>query len=748
MAEEQNNTQENKNSALEKVREYPLAPGAYYGYQEEDVHLRDYLQVILRRKWLVITFFIAVVTTVTLGTFMMKPQYKSTVSIKIDKENPNILTFKDVYAVERPEEDYYQTQYKILKSRNLARRVIRQMKLDMNPEFAGQKPVIAQAASFLKKEPFSKEDGIDSSLIDSFLGRIEVAPQQKSRLVNVSFSSYDPQLSAKVTDALAKSFIDLNIESKFEATQQAREWLEKQLELMKAKVEQAEEKLNQYASKNEILFLETSIDKEGRSGSENIMTSKLSELSTAMTAATSDRIQREALYSELRSGDPESSSLVMGNPLILSLKKDYAGLESEYNQNLKTYKPDYPKMVKLKELTEQIKKRIDTETKKIVSSTRKDYESALKRESYLKAAFDKQKQAALDLNERSVQYQILKREADTNKELYSGLLQRLKETGISASLTASNIQVLDRAEIPGSPFKPKKAVNILLSLIVGLFGGVGLAFFAEYIDNTVKTPEDVEKKILMPSLGLVPLYKDQDNNNKLPVEFITFSDTKSLVSEAYTSIRTFLLFSTAGKPPKVMMVTSSRREEGKTTTSINTAISLTKSDSRVLLIDADMRRPRIHKTFKLSNTLGLSSFLSGNEEFSASLIKQTKISGLDVMTSGPIPPNPAELLGSYRLRDLIKDLYPLYDFIIFDTPPIIGLADAAITSTQTDGVILVVRSGETPKEAVQQAKKILESVNAKVLGVVLNGINESNLKYGNYSYYQYYYHNDNSTDDK
>ena len=220
------------------------------------------------------------------------------------------------------------------------------------------------------------------------------------------------------------------------------------------------------------------------------------------------------------------------------------------------------------------------------------------------------------------------------------------------------------------------------------------------------------------------------------------------MSEAYTSIRTFLLFSTAGKPPKVMMVTSARREEGKTTTSINTAISLTKSDSRVLLVDADMRRPRMHKTFKVSNTSGLSSFLSGNEEFSASLIKHTNIPGLDVMTSGPLPPNPAELLSSYRLRDLIEGLYPFYEFIIFDTPPIIGLADAAITSTQTDGVIMVVRSGETPKEAAQQAKKILESVNAKVLGVVLNGINESNLKYGNYSYYQYYYQNDASTDDK
>ena len=748
MAEEQNNIQEDNNRALDKLREYPLAPSTYYGLQEEEIHLRDYLHIILRRKWIVITFFIAVVTTVTLGTFMMKPQYKATVSIKIDKENPNILTFKDVYAVERPEEDYYQTQYKVLKSRNLARRVIRQMKLDMNPEFAEQKTGIAQASPFLKKERLSKEDGIDSDLTDSFIKRIEVSPQQKSRLVNVSFSSYDPLLSARVTDAIANSFIDLNIESKFEATQQAREWLEKQLEIMKAKVEQAEEKLNEYASKNGILFVETTVDKEGKSGSENIMTKKISELSTEMTTATSDRIQREALYNEIRSGDPESSSLVMGNALVLSLKKDYAALESEYNQNLKIYKPDYPKMVKLRELTEQIKKKIDAETKKIITSTKKDYEAALRRESYLKSAFEKQKRETLDLNERSVQYQILKREADTNKELYNGLLQRLKETGISASLTASNIQILDRAEVPKGPFKPKKVLNILLSLIVGLFGGVGLAFFAEYLDNTVKTPEDVEKKILMPSLGLVPLYKNTDSTRNLPVEFITHSDTKSLMSEAYSSIRTFLLFSTAGKPPKVMMVTSARREEGKTTTSINTAISLTKSNARVILIDADMRRPRLHKAFKASNAMGLSSFLSGNEEFSESLIQRTKIPGLDIMPAGPLPPNPAELLGSFRLRDLIDGLYTLYDFILFDTPPILGLADAAITSTQTDGVILVVRSGETPKEAAQQAKKVLESVNAKVLGVVLNGINESNMKYGNYSYYQYYYQNDNSTDAK
>lgn len=744
MAEGHNNIrqEENKSRALDKPREYPLSPSSYYAYPEEEIHLRDYLQVILRRKWIVLTFFIAVVTTVTIGTFMMKPQYKSTVAIKIDKENANILMFKDVYAVERPEEDYYQTQYKILKSRNLAKRVIRQMKLDSNPEFVGKKAEV-KTASFLKQESFLKEDGVDSSLVDSFIDRITVSPQQKSRLVNVSFVSYDADLAAKVTDSIARSFIELNIESKFEATQQARDWLEKQLESMKAKVEQSEEKLNEYAAKNEIIFLN---QENKNNDSENIVTRRLSELSTQLTAATSDRISKEALYNEIRSGDPESSSLVMGNSLILSLKKDLAVFESEYNQNLKIYKPDYPKMVKLQELIDQLHKKLAGETKKIVSSIRKDYEAAQKRETYLSSAVEKQKQAALDLNNRSVQYQILKRENDTNKELYNGLLQRLKETGISASLTSSNIQVLDRAEVPQRPFKPKKTLNLLLSLIVGLFGGVGLAFFAEYLDNTIKTPEDVEKRIFMPSLGIVPLYNTKES--ALPVELISHSDTKSQLTEAYTSLRTFLLFSTAGKPPKVMMVTSARREEGKTTTSINTAISLTKSDAKVVIVDADMRRPRLHKTFKISNTSGLSSFLSGNVEFGNGLIKSTDIPGLDVLTSGPLPPNPAELLSSYRLRDLIDGLYPLYNFIIFDTPPILGLADAAITSTHTDGVIMVVKSGSTPKEAAQQAKRILESVNAKVLGVVLNAINESSLKYGYYSYYQYYSQNYGTNEDK
>jgi succinoglycan biosynthesis transport protein ExoP len=738
-----------KNRALDRPRQYPLTspqPLYYPPDAEEEVHLRDYLHVILRRKWIVITFLVAIVTTVTIATFMMKPLYKSTVTIKIEKENPNILAFKDIVSLERIEDDYYQTQYKMLKSRNLAKRVIRSLSLNTNPEFVPdlQKKESKTDNNLLKQDKPLEDDGISSGLIDSFIDRIDVSPLQKSRLVNVSFTSRDPELSAKVANAIGESFIGLNIESKFEATYQARIWLEKQLEIMKAKVEQAEEKLNEYAAKSEIIFLQK--DETGKgTDSENIITKKLSELSTDLTAATSERINREAHYREISSGDPESSSVVMSNPLISSLKKDYAALDSEYNEKLKIYKPDYPKQVRLKEHINQIKKKIDLETKRVILSVKKDYGIAVKRENNLKSAFEAQKKEALDLNQRAIQYQILKREADTNKELYNGLLQRLKETGVSATLTASNIQVLDRAEVPKMPFKPRKTMNIMLSIIVGLLGGIGLAFFTDYLDNTIKTPEDIEKRVYLPPLGLVPQYTNTDNNEALQkVEYIAHSDGRSPISEAYRSIRTFLLLSTGGKPPRVMTVTSPARDEGKTTTVINTAISLTKSDVKVLIIDADMRKPRLHRIFDLDNSIGLSAFLSGNVEFGDGLIKASDIRNLDIITSGPIPPNPAELLSSYRFTDLIHSLYPLYNFIIIDTPPVMGISDPLIVSSQTDGVIMVVKSGKTPKEAAQEARRMLEGVNAKILGVVLNSVSQSNMRYSYYyNYYKYYYTDEN-----
>jgi succinoglycan biosynthesis transport protein ExoP len=728
-----------REKALDKPRQYPvgpLQPPYYSPGGEEEIHLREYLQILLRRKWIVITFFLVVVATVTIGTFLKIPIYKSTIAIKIEKERPNFVVSEGVVGVDLNEENYFQTQCKVLKSRNLAKRIIRLLGLDTDPEFAptpkNERNKSDVNTFLVNNKPFEEE--INPKLVSNFIDRIDVSPVQRSNLVNVSFMSSNPELAAKVADAIGESFIELNIESRFEATHKAREWLQGQIDVLKGKLEQAEEKLNDYASKNGIIFLE---EKEKGIEGENIVTKKLSELSTDLTEAMADRMRKEGIYKAIRSGELESSSVVMSNPLIMELKKTLATLESEYNQNIKTYKPYYPKVMKLKGQIEQIKKKIDLETRKIVTSVKKDYDAAKNRENYLRSALDAQKKEALNLKELSVQYQILKREVDTNRELYNGLLQKLKETGVSETLKECNIEVIDKAEVPKMPYKPNKRLNIILAMITGLFGGIGLAFLSEYIDNTIKSPEDVEKRVYLPSLGLIPSYTSKEENT--PVEYITHVDTKSPITEAYCTLRTFLLLSTGGRPPRIMAVTSPQREEGKTTTVINTAISFAKSNEKVLIIDADMRKPRLHKVFDIDNTKGLSTYLSGIEELTEDLIKETQIPNLNVIPSGPTPPNPAELLSSPKLKELLNSLF-LYNFIIFDTPPALGIPDAIILGPQTDGVIVVAKSGKTTKEAALESKKVLEAVGAKILGIVLNSVEKSAMRYSHYyNYYRYYY---------
>ncbi|MEW6002611.1 MAG: polysaccharide biosynthesis tyrosine autokinase [Nitrospirota bacterium] len=731
------------NTNLQRVNELPLSFPKYQieEAEEEEVHLRDFLHVLLRRKWTAITFFLVVVTTVLIGTFMKVPIYRATVAVKIDKENPQVLKFQDIYGIERVEEDYYQTQYKILKSRNLAKRVIRSVKLDENAEFVDTNKLSQKVATGITETSVKQnfEEDVNPQIVDGFLGRVTVTPEQKSRIVRVSFDSQSPELSADVANGIAKSYIQFNIESRFEATQQARDWLEKQLQDMKAKVERSEEALNKYAADNKIIFLT-----EGRTGEtkesegQNIITRKLAELSTELVQATSDRIAKEASYIEAHQSEGALISRVLNDPLIQTLKKDLASKEAEYSQLSKIYKPDYPKMVRLKKEISQIEARIDAETTKMLSSIKKDYRAAQKREASLKSTLETYQKEALGLNDKMVQYQILKREADTNRELYNGLLQRLKETGVSANLTTSNIQVLDWAEIPRTHHKPRKTLNLLMAIITGLFGGIGLAFFVEYLDNTVKTPEDVEKRISLPSLGVVPNLGKQGERN---ISMITFEDKKSPLSEAFRSIGTYIQFSSPLKPPQTMLVTSPRKGEGKTNIAINLGITLARTYGKGIIIDSDMRNPRLHKIFNMDNSKGLSAYLTGHLEFDG-LIQNTKIENFDLITAGIIPPNPSELLNSQRMKDLFYQLIPFYSFIIIDSPPILGLSDSLILSTIADGVILVVRAGSTPREAVLQSRKSLQGLNARILGVVLNDARQSDLKYGSYSYYYSYYYED------
>ncbi len=729
---------------------YQLSPPGYSypSYQEErEVNLRDYWKVIRKRQWIILAFFLIAIITTAIGTFTMQPIYRGTTTIQINKENPQIVDFKELFAVNRMDMDYYQTQYKLLESRSLARRVISSLKLSEHQEFLPQPETLFQKwkSSILSPirnlfaSPRPRKDSLESDketpLVNAFLSKLRIEPIRNSRLVRIHFDSNFPDLSSQVPNTLAAAYMQQNLETRFIATQQAKEWLTSQLDDLKAKVERADEALHAFGSKHDILSLEEK---------ENVTILRLTELNTALTKAESERMAKEALYKQMKDGNFDSIPSILENKLIMDLKQAYIQLEGQYMKLSESFKPEYPEMVRLQSQMQTIQKRLDAEIKKINTGIKNDYESSLRRESLLRDAFENQKVRAQEMKERAIQYNILKREADTNRELYKGLLQRMKEAGVSAGIMASNIQIVDQAEFPGKPYKPDKRNNLLLGAVVGLFLGVGLAFFFEFLDNTIKSSEDVEQLIRLPSFGMVPEISNDrrrraENGRPYPVELITFGHPKSMLSEAYRNIRTSILLSFSEKPPKKIAISSPNPAEGKTTTVINTGIALSQTGARVLIIDADMRKPKIHKVFDEENGSGLSNFLSGHAELE-SIIKKTEIPNLYYIPSGPLPPNPSELIGSNIFKNMMESLGKTFDYLVIDTPPVLGFADSVILSTSVDGVILVVLSGKTPREALQRAKEILYQINAKILGVVINRVDIQRSDYGYYYYeYQHYY---------
>jgi exopolysaccharide transport family protein len=740
---------------LDESYQLPPPPGYTYGpYQEEkEVHLRDYWKVVWKRRWIIVALFLIVLITTAVATFTMKPIYRGTISIQINKENPQVMDFKEVFSVNTWDLDYYQTQYKILESRTLAKRVIQNLKLSEHPDFQPGpetpfqkwksnilKPIFG-LFNFTKKTVASEKDSSESkketALISQFLGKLKIEPIRNSRLVKVHFDSNYPELCAQVPNALATNFIQQSVENRFTATEQVKEWLSKQLEDLKAKVERADEALQAFGLKYDIISLD---DKE------NVSLQRLTELNDTLTKAEADRMAKEALYKQTKDRNFEFSS-ILENKLIMDLKQAYIQLETQYMKLSDTFKPEYPEMVRLRSQMQSIQKRMDLELGKIIAAIKNEYELSLRKETLLRHAFDQQKAKVMEMKERSIQYNILKREADTNKELYKGLLQRMKETGVSAGLTVSNIQVVDQAEIPTRPYKPNKQMNLLLAAVVGLFLGVGLAFFFEYLDNTVKTPEDVEQMFRLPSFGMVPEIsngrrKRLEKGASYPVELITYAHPKSMLSEAYRNIRTSILLSFSEKPPKKIVITSPNPSEGKTTTVINTAVALSQTGAKVLVVDGDMRHPRIHKIFNHENGAGLSNFLSGHAPLD-SIIKQTEVPNLYYIPSGPIPPNPSELISSNLFKEMINVLGNRFDHVVLDSPPALGFADSIILSTSVDGVILVVLGGKTPRETLQRAKEVLHQVNAKILGVVINRVDIRRSDYGYYYYRYHYYYGEN-----
>jgi capsular exopolysaccharide synthesis family protein len=548
-------------------------------------------------------------------------------------------------------------------------------------------------------------------------------------------------------NAHIRNYIDQNRRSHYDATTAATTWLTDQLDELKIKVKNSEDARLDYERKNQIWEID---DKQ------NLTTQRLSEISRQLIEAQGDRMRKQSLFEFAKQGDVDLVPQIRDSIGVQDLLRKRSDLNGQYTEAINQYGPNFPKVQRIQSQLKEIDQSLDREKRAVLVRLGSDYHEAQQREQLLMHTLDQQKSEANLMSGRMVQYNILKRDAEAEKALYDGLLTKLKEAGISAALQSSNIRVVDPAMIPSFPSRPAKARNVALAFLIGLVGGIGLAILREYMDNTVKTPDDIETLARLPSLAVVPAFQDSRRdgrrNNTLKeaigngharhVELVAQHLPKSQMSEAFRALRTALLLSQAGRPPQVILVTSALPREGKTTAAANLAVTLAQLGDRTLLVDADLRKPGIGRLLNMTSGkyAGLSSYLAGVSSLDLVTVQHPSVPNLSAIPTGPLPPNPADLLSSHRLADAIAQLRTKFKFIVIDTPPVMAATDAVILSVQADGVLLVVRSGETPKEAFTRTRDLLVSVKCRLLGVVLNAVNSNAPDYYySYRYYPYSY---------
>ncbi len=715
-----------------------------------DSVLRDYLRVLIKRIWIVVGTLAIVFGATLIATLRATPIYDAMGSIAINKPDPMLTNLRDGNNTM----DYYDptdldTEVRILRSDLLALQVIKQLNLDRLPEFGGHGGPTSSSLE-MTTDTLQPDSERANLLLGAFKGSLRVLLEPNTRIIDVHFRSPNKELSARVVNTLANTYIEQNFKTRFESTMQASDWLSRQLVDLQMKVETSQEKLVKYQKEHQIL----GIDEK-----QNITTAKLDELNKELTIAESERMEKESIYQLAAAGDTESAAAVANGAaqnkdfantsgLLDKLQAQKADLQIQSAQLGTQFGPAYPKISQINNQLHEIDAQIQAEMKKVAGRLRGDYLASLQRENMLRAAFEQQKQQENKLNESSIEYSLLKRDFETNRTLYEGLLQKLKEAGVTAGLRSNNIREVDVARTPGGPAEPNIPRNLGFAFVLGLTSGIGLAFLLEGIDNTVRTPEQAQAISGLPSLGMIPLGSKNNAESgakagpglmvaasKEAVELITQSRPQSQMAESYRALRTSLLLTSLGAPPKTILITSALPREGKTTTSINTAIVLAQKGVRVLLIDADLRRPSIHKTLGMGPRVGLSNVLTGGATLQQATMRSPVLPNLYVLPAGTPPPNPAELMASVQMNDMLTQLRDQYDHIVVDTPPTLSVTDAVVLSTRADAVVLVIRSAQTTKPALRRARDILAQVNARVSGVLLNAVNLDSPDY--YYYYEY-----------
>lgn len=672
---------------------------------ERSFDVNDVWRIVRKWWWLIAAIVISCLLGAIALSLLVTPEYRAEAIIEVNAEGMQVVKMGELEPLGMGDREFLTTQAGLLRSRSLADRVVRSLNLGNNEAFA---------------DPEAARSDRDAAAVEELMDRVAIDQQRDSRLLTISVESHDPSLSATIANSYADNFIQANLERRFEATSYARNFLEQRIATVKRRLEESERQLVAYAQKQGIITLNVdSGTGAGQRSEQSIDANTLVSLNQALSEAKSERIAAEQRYRQAQQN--RTTTEVLENPTVQRLSAEKTVLEAEYQEKLGIYKPDFPAMAQLRSRIDSLDQALNRLTNNVSSAQRSEYQVALAKENTLQSRVDGLKQRLLDLRERSIEYTILQREVDTNRSLYEALLQRFKEVGVAGGVGANTVSVVDRAQPPQSPFKPNLPLNIALGLVAGVLLGFGAAFSLEWIDDTIKSPDDLTGKLGIAPLGVIPtVVKGTDVQEEL-------ENPRSELSEAYHSVRTALQFSTDHGIPRSLLVTSTRASEGKSSTALALARTLASLGASVLLVDSDLRKP----TFRgpSGNAVGLSGLLAGSDDFRKA-VYPTGVEQLFLLPSGTIPPNPAELLASGRFGTILAEMNNLFDYVIIDGPPVLGLADAPLLSSMCEGTLMVIEAGSIRRAAALNAVKRLRMADAHIMGGILTKFSASSYGYG------------------
>lgn len=674
------------------------------------LNLREFINTLSRHKMLLVSFTLATLLFAMIMTLLMDPIYRASSTVQIQRNAKKVVNIDMLNTLEsRSDKDFYETQRQLIQSRTLARRVINQLNLERNASSAG---IVTQFKSMLGLQSNLNNP---SAIETAFLDGLSVTPVSNSQLIQINYESTDPQLSADITNAVTKTFVRMNLERRFDTASYSKEFLSTSLNTTKQNLETSERLLNKYATKHGIIQAPDGEDSN---------THSLKKMAEELVTAEKERIEAESAYLQSKQTANDNNAIsvrILKDPYIQSLRKTIARLEANSQEILKKHSPRSAKAKRIKQQIDEVRSQINIESYAIKSALKSEFAAAQQKEEMIRKQLGLLKKETLELQGKSIKYNMLLREVQSNRDLYKDLLDQLKKVGIAGNVDNNNISIIDKAGVPYKKYKPNFKTNLTFGLLLGLLLGMGAAFLREFMDDSVKNPDELERLTGLPVLGMLPALKLLSPRS---IALQSYHEPKSPLAEAIRSLRTSLRFSTREGTPKSTFITSSAAGEGKSSVALNLATAYAQAGNKVLIIDADLRNPTLHKLFKLENYEGLTNYLAGGGS-SSDISQPTMVKNLYTITSGPIPPDPVELLSGQRMGTLLSNSSADFDYIIIDGPPVLGLADALVISGLCDATIVTVEAGKTRKVTLMKSLKRLERAHGTIVGVLFTRVDRS-----------------------